>query len=76
VAGPCGPDSWYIEIGDEDPVEVVSRMSRNQLGEPLLVHYLRHLAWLAKDDPVVEGTLSVAWKRVLDGYTPEPFRAL
>jgi hypothetical protein len=133
VAGPCGPDPWYIEIGDEDPVDVVSRLSRNLLGEPLLVHStswrrdrgsvilsfvvviaddqapelsggavgraelarsgrteapagiltdqvlehgLRHLAWLAKDDPVVDATLSAAWKRVLDSYTPEPFRAL
>jgi hypothetical protein len=39
LAGPCGPDPWYIEVGaDDDPVEVVTRLSRNLMGEPLLVH--------------------------------------
>jgi hypothetical protein len=39
LAGPCGPEPWYIELGpDDDPVEVVSRLSRNLLGPPLLVH--------------------------------------
>lgn len=39
LAGPCGPDPWYIEIGaDDDPVEVVVRLAGNLMGEPLLVH--------------------------------------
>jgi hypothetical protein len=39
LAGPCGPDPWYIEVGaDDDPVEVVARLSRNLMGQPLLVH--------------------------------------
>jgi hypothetical protein len=39
LAGPCGPDPWYIEVGaDDDPVEVVGRLARNLMGEPLLVH--------------------------------------
>ena len=39
LAGPCGPDPWYIELAaDDDPVEVVSRLSRNLMGEPVLVH--------------------------------------
>ena len=39
LAGPCGPDPWYIELGeDDDPVEVVSRLSQNLLGPSLLVH--------------------------------------
>ncbi len=39
LAGPCGPDPWYIEVGpDEDPVEVVSRLARGLMGQPLLVH--------------------------------------
>ena len=39
LAGPCGPDPWYIEVGaNDDPVEVVTRLSRNLMGEPLLVH--------------------------------------
>lgn len=39
LAGPCGADPWYLEVGaDEDPLEVVARFSRNLMGEPLLVH--------------------------------------
>ena len=39
LAGPCGPDPWYVEVGnDDDPVEIVSRLCRNLMGEPLLVH--------------------------------------
>jgi len=134
LAGPCGPDPWYIEIGkDDDPVEVVARLSRHLMGDPVLVHStswrrardsvilsfvvlnrehqasqlrgipivraplargsaasapvsiayqqvlehgLRHLAWLLKDDEVVHATLSDDWKKVLDGYVPEPFRHL
>ena len=134
LAGPCGPDPWYIEVGeDEDPVGVVGRLSANLLGPPLLVHStswrrargsvilsfivvirddqapqlegvpigraelaragavaaptkiatsqviehgLRHLSWLAKDDPVVSSVLSDEWKQVLAGYVPEPFQHL
>lgn len=39
LAGPCGPEPWYIEVGaTDDPVEVVRRLSRNSMGDPLLVH--------------------------------------
>jgi hypothetical protein len=39
LAGPCGPDPWYIEVGaDDDPVDVVGRLAGNLMGEPLLVH--------------------------------------
>jgi hypothetical protein len=39
LAGPCGPDPWFIEVGTkDDPVEVVARLSRNLMGPPLLVH--------------------------------------
>ena len=39
LAGPCGPDPWSIEVAaEDDPVEVVSRLSRNLTGEPILVH--------------------------------------
>jgi hypothetical protein len=132
LAGPCGPDPWYIELDpQDDPVEVVSRLSRNLMGEPVLVHStswrrargavvlsfvvvnsedqapdlagipisraelarseatsaaktiaaaqvlehgLRHLAWLAKEDPVVMGVLNEDWKEALADYRPEPFR--
>jgi hypothetical protein len=40
----------------------------------VLEHALRHLAWLAKDDPVVAERLSDDWKDALADYVPEPFR--
>jgi hypothetical protein len=39
-------------------------------------HGLRHLAWLAKDDPVVAAELPSGWRPLLAAYVPEPFRAL
>ena len=39
-------------------------------------HGLRHLAWLAQDDPVVAAELPSAWRPILASYVPEPFRAL
>ena len=132
LAGPCGPEPWYIEVGDdEDPVEIVTRLSTQLLGTPLLVHStswrrarggviltfvvvigdgqapqlpgvpieraelarntatgaaktiaaaqviehgLRHLAWLAKEDPVVPTVLSSEWRTYLAAYVPEPFQ--
>ena len=42
----------------------------------VIEHGLRHMAWLAADDPVVAGELSVSWRAILASYVPEPFRAL
>ena len=39
-------------------------------------HGLRHMAWLAKDDPVVAAELPGGWRECLAGYEPEPFRNL
>lgn len=38
LAGPCGPEPWYIEVGNEDPTAVVLRLATDLMGEPLLVH--------------------------------------
>jgi hypothetical protein len=39
LTGPCAADAWYIESHDEDdPMEVVKRLSTNLMGPPLLVH--------------------------------------
>ena len=39
LAGPCGPAPWYIEVGaDDDPMELVRRLSQDLLGPPSLVH--------------------------------------
>ena len=39
-------------------------------------HGLRHMAWLAKDDPVVAAELPAGWRDLLAAYVPEPFRNL
>ena len=44
--------------------------------EAVVEHGLRHMAWLAQDDPVVAATLDDPWRRLLEPYVPEPFRAL
>lgn len=44
--------------------------------DQVVEHGLRHLAWLAQDDPVVRGEMSDAWRRELAPYVPEPFRNL
>ena len=42
--------------------------------EQVIEHGLRHLSWLAKDDPAVSQALTPAWQRLLVGYVREPFR--
>jgi hypothetical protein len=44
--------------------------------EAVVEHGLRHLAWLADDDPVVAATLPPGWRPILATYVPEPFRTL
>jgi len=44
--------------------------------DQVLEHAIRHLAWLARDDAVVQAKLSEEWKRALAPYLPEPFRNL
>jgi hypothetical protein len=39
-------------------------------------HGLRHMAWLAQDDPVVAAGLPAGWRSLLADYVPEPFRNL
>jgi hypothetical protein len=41
----------------------------------VIEHAFRHLAWLVADDAVV-GDALVGWVAFLEGYEPEPFRAL
>jgi hypothetical protein len=73
-------------VGDMDSLPVArSELARSEataapasIGyEQVLEHGLRHLAWLATDDPVVRQELAGgAWQSVLAPYVPEPFRAL
>jgi hypothetical protein len=39
-------------------------------------HGLRHMAWLAREDPVVAAELPAGWRAALNSYVPEPFRNL
>ncbi|HLQ61388.1 MAG TPA: hypothetical protein VK131_05965 [Candidatus Acidoferrales bacterium] len=65
LTGPCGADPWYLEVGaDEDPVEVVSRLSGHQLGEPLLVH---STSWRRDRGSVILSFVVV----IADGQAPE-----
>jgi hypothetical protein len=39
LTGPCGAAPWLVELGETDhPVEVVTRIVRDVVGDPLLVH--------------------------------------
>lgn len=49
---------------------------RSVATDQVVEHGLRHLAWLAKDDPAVAAELSEPWRALLAGYVPEPFRNL
>jgi hypothetical protein len=42
----------------------------------VIEHGLRHMAWLARDDPAVAAELTEPWRAALERYVPEPFRAL
>jgi len=44
--------------------------------EQVIEHGLRHLSWLATDDPAVSEALTPEWRRLLAGYVAEPFRHL
>jgi hypothetical protein len=44
--------------------------------EQVVEHGLRHMAALAKDDPVVAAELPAAWRETLSTHLPEPFRNL
>jgi hypothetical protein len=39
LTGPCGSAPWLIEVADtEHPVEIVDRIVRGTIGEPIMVH--------------------------------------
>jgi len=60
------------DLARNSATEAAKGISANQVVE----HALRHLAWLAQDDPAVAATLSSAWVAALAGYVPAPFRHL
>src|SRR5207245_6819172 len=67
----------------EAPVRRVDLARGSATGPPdeiqvaqVVEHALRHLSWLMRDDPVLATILTGPWVDVLEGYEPEPFRAL
>ena len=51
LTGPCGPAPWLIELGESDhPVEAVSRVVRDVVGDPLLIH---STSWRREPDAVI-----------------------
>ena len=51
LTGPCGSDPWLIEVGaDEHPLDVVSRVVRDVIGAPILVH---STSWRRDRDAVI-----------------------
>jgi hypothetical protein len=39
LTGPCGSAPWILEVGEtEHPVDVVSRIVRDVIGPPIVVH--------------------------------------
>jgi hypothetical protein len=49
--GPCGSGPWMLEVGaSEHPVDVVGRIVRGAIGEPILVH---STSWRRDRDAVI-----------------------
>jgi hypothetical protein len=73
--GPGGPllsrQLGRVELARGDATAPPAHIDVDQV----LEHALRHLSWLAKDDPVVAEELR-DWASALDAYEPEPFRSL
>jgi hypothetical protein len=64
-------------IGRSDLARSEATAAPRSIGhEQVIEHGLRHMAWLAEDDPAVAAALSTGWRAALAGYVPEPFRAL
>lgn len=61
-----------IDLARGDATAAPREIATTQVVE----HGLRHMAWLAKDDPVVAAELPDGWRKLLSEYVPEPFRNL
>lgn len=60
------------ELARGDATAAAREIATTQVVE----HGLRHMAWLAQDDPVVAAELPTGWRTLLAEYVPEPFRNL
>ena len=65
-------DATKVELARGDATAAPREIATSQVVE----HGLRHMAWLAQDDPVVAAELPAGWRILLADYVPEPFRNL
>lgn len=72
VAGMESAPIGRAEIARSEATAAPREIAHSQVVE----HGLRHMAWLAREDPVVAAELPQEWHAALEGYVPEPFRNL
>jgi hypothetical protein len=76
-ASQVGDDRESVPIGRSELARSAATAAPLDISyTQVLEHALRHLAWLARDDPVVSAELEHEWQVLLGSYVPEPFRAL
>jgi hypothetical protein len=69
ISGPCGAAPWLVEVHDDDPTQVVARMVRSNVGEPLVVH---STSWRRDRDAVVLTFVAVMPPEAVEGLASEP----
>ncbi len=69
LTGPCGAAPWLIELGAADhPVDAVTRVVRDTVGEPLLVH---STSWRRERAAVI-----LSFVVVIDGALARPMESV
>ena len=72
LTGPCGAAPWLIELGPaEHPVDVVARLVRDAVGEPLLVH---STSWRRDRDAVILSFVAAIGGELVGGMESRPIR--
>jgi hypothetical protein len=72
LTGPCGPGPWILELGrEEHPMDVVHRIVRDVLGDPLLVH---STSWRRDRDAVILSFVVVIDAAAVTGMASLPVR--
>jgi hypothetical protein len=70
LTGPCGSDPWLLEVGaNEHPVDVVSRLVREVIGEPILVH---STSWRRDRDAVILSFVVVITRELVGTMASAP----
>jgi hypothetical protein len=70
LTGPDGAAPWYLELGSaEHPVEVVDRIVRDVIGQPLVVH---STSWRRDRDAVILSFVVVIEPALAHGWPSAP----